>query len=164
MDLRSYCSFEAIGARHFRSLGGFRVSRRGLSGSFALGLALMPCAALAGSDQDRALAARIKAAPDAITLTCNSPYDSNVITVSRQLRAMVSVTNGDEDEPTVVMDGVPLQGTVPKVAFDDDGMRWRWQSFLGSMSMHISLRSLTMSRSGMGIDVQASCIRTKAQR
>jgi hypothetical protein len=91
------------------------------------------------------LAARIKAAPDAITLTCNSPYDSNVVTVSRKLRAMLSVTNGDEDEP--------------EVAFDDNGMRWRWQSFLGSMSGSVDLRSLRMSRSGMGIDVQASCVR-----
>ena len=165
MDLRSYWSLEAIGAGYFRSLAAFRMSRRcGLSGGFALGMALIPCAALAGSDQDRALAARIKAAPDAITLTCNSPYDSNVVTVSRKLRAMLSVTNGDEDEPSIIMDGVPLQGTVPQVAFDDNGMRWRWQSFLGSMSGRVDLRSLTMSRSGMGIDIQASCFRTKSWR
>jgi hypothetical protein len=165
MDLWSYRSLETISARYFRSLAAFRISRRcGLSGGFALGLALIPCAALAGSDEDRALATRIKAAPDAITLTCNSPYDSNVVTISRKLKAMLSVTNGDEDDPSIVMDGVPLQGTVPEVAFDEDGMSWRWQSFLGSMSGRVDLRSLRMSRSGMGIDIQASCTRTKVRR
>ena len=164
MDLRSYRSFKAVSGAHFRGLAAFRLSRRcGLSGGFALGLALLPCAAMAGSDQDRALAARIRAAPDAITLTCNSPYDSNVVTVSRKLRAMLSVTNGDADEPSIIMDGVPLQGTVPEVAFDDNGMRWRWQSFAGSMSGSVDLRSLSMSRSGMGINVQASCTRTRAR-
>jgi hypothetical protein len=77
---------------------------------------------------------------------------------------MLSVTNGDEDEPSIIMGGVPLQGTVPEVTFDDNGMRWRWQSFLGSMSGGVDLRSLRMSRSGMGIDVQASCVRTKSWR
>ncbi len=160
MELRSRFAVMVSGSRHFRSLAAIRTSRRcRLSGGFALGLALIPWAALAGSDQDRALAARIKAAPDAITLTCHSPYDSSVVTVSRKLRAVLAVTNGDEDEPTIIMAGVPLQGTVPEVAFDDNGMRWRWQSFLGSMSGSVDLRSLRMSRSGMGIDVQASCVR-----
>jgi hypothetical protein len=164
MDFQSGIAVPANELNHFKNLAVHdRKCRFGVAGGFALGLILCPTASIAGSAKDRELAARIEAAPDAITLGCNSPYDANVVTISRKLRAMVSVTNGDDDDPTVMMAGVPLQGSVPLVVVDEKGARSQWQSFAGSMSIVIDLPSLTMWRSGMGVDIRASCHRIQTR-
>jgi hypothetical protein len=160
---------QAVGrAGNFKVIGRLRPSgrkrRRGAAAVLA-GMLLSPwLIAPAKADQAADVAARIKAAPDAITLKCVNKTDTNYVTISRQLHALVFVNTLTPDTPEVFMNDVSTGDGTAQVAFLDDSVRWQRysQTYGGWVRGHIDRRTLEMAISQQDIlEYHFSCIRVE---
>jgi len=155
-----------IRVSNFNSLGRFGHSRRrrhGAAGVALAGAMFAPWASgPAMADQNGDLTAKIKAAPDAIMLKCVSPDDTDYVTISRRLHALVIMNVINPNRPDVYMDGVSTNGTVMRVAFLDDGVQWAPAFESIPYIWRIDRKTLEMTFSEEGyVGIRFSCVRVE---